>query len=62
MFKRLSLTKEIVFITLLKLALLYGLWWICFSTPVSKQQLKTKITAHLFSSSSTPTQLPKGSS
>lgn len=48
MFKRLSLSQEIVFALIIKLILLYGLWLLCFSDPIEKKLKLTDISDHLF--------------
>jgi hypothetical protein len=52
MFKRLSLLHEILLVLLIKLALLYGLWALCFAHPVDKQLQPKDVASHLFASTS----------
>ncbi|MHB1948037.1 MAG: cytochrome oxidase putative small subunit CydP [Gammaproteobacteria bacterium] len=46
--KRLSIKKEIVFILIIKLFLLFAIWFFCFSHPPNKLTMPANTAKHIF--------------
>jgi hypothetical protein len=47
MLKRWRLSREIILMMIVKLALIYSLYFLCFSHPIDKTLSSTDIAAHL---------------
>lgn len=50
MFKRLSLPQEILLMLIIKLSLLYLIWFLFFSHPIDKKLTAPDLSSHLFNS------------
>jgi len=48
-----TVRQEILYVIIVKVLFLYGLWWLCFSHPPEKKQMTALAAAHLFTPSHT---------
>lgn len=46
--KRLSIKKEILLVLIVKLILLFGIWFFCFSKPLDKHSMPVRVASHIF--------------